>query len=168
MPQVVQENIRKRDFRIDFTLPVIPGEDQTEVKLDQKLLAESVYSAKPSFLYPRLSLEIRQPIIGNIATTVIRLCQRGLPVCRLRTIMPDMPELTADDASHVIYTYHDGEVVEQETDMCRDVILGDDLLLHTLVIRFDKWRIDTNVWENQVTTKRPPLAIVQDGRLIPV
>ncbi len=170
MPQVVVEHVRKRDFKIDFTLQLIGNERRSNVSQDQKDLSDAVYLVAPSFLAPRLSLEIRQPVIGNIANTVIRLCQHGLPLCNLRTLMPNRPDMAdAEECSHLVYRYREGEVIEQETEMCKDAIEGDRMLVHTVVLVFKKWRIETNVWEGQVMTKRrPALSVVELGRIYPI
>ena len=170
MPQVVAEHVRKRDFKIDFTLQLIGAERRSQVSQDQKDLSKAVYLVTPSFLSPRLTLEIRQPVIGNIANTVIRLCLHGLPLCNLRTLMPNRPDMAdAEECSHLVYRYRDGKVIEQESEMCKDAIEGDRMLVHTVVLMFKKWRIETNVWEGQaMAAKRPVLSIIETGRVYPI
>src|SRR4051812_33372533 len=112
--------VRKRDFKISFVLPMAQGEQQADYDRSLNDLIDAVYAVRPSFLAPRLFVEIRQPLTGDIANSVIRICKHGVEACRIRTLFPDRPDLSDnEDCSHIRYEYAIGQCVEQETAMVR-------------------------------------------------
>jgi hypothetical protein len=111
-----------------------------------------------------LGLEVRQPVVGDVCNSVIRLCKYGVPHCKLRTLFPERPDLDHEDCSHIVYDYAVGDVVEQKTLFARDVILGDEMLVHSLVVSFRKFRVDTNVMDRPKPQQaRPSLSLVKDS-----
>lgn len=165
MAQLV-EYVRKKDFKIGFALPMLDDESQEDYQRSLGELVEAVFVVKPSFVDARLTLMIGQPVLGDVTNSVIRMCKFGVEACRLRTVFPDRHDLIEnEDCSHILYEYAIGQVVEQETPMVRRRIEGEDdgeaILVHTLVLRFEKFRVDTNVLDANKDAKRlPTLSLV--------
>jgi hypothetical protein len=131
--------VRKKDFRI--TIDLNPG----DLTLANEFV-EAVHLIVPSFLSRLVKFEIYQPVVGNVHLTVMKICQNGLASLKLETLVPDLPEFSdlGGDYGNIIYEYRIGRVIEQETHMCKDKYIGDQFMVHFLIIEFENARVVFN------------------------
>lgn len=148
--------VRKKDFRLRVGL----NPDDPEVAAE---FAEAVYVIKPTFLTPRLLLEVYQPIIGNVQKTIIGICRNGLRSCAVNTLLPNRPDLAMlEDCGHLVYSYVNGKVVDQQTIMSKDIVAGDDFMVHLLVLEFENAEFASNEWQRPKQVRKSPFQLVEN------
>lgn len=140
---------RKRDFQVEIWL-------NPEDVLRSAELVDAIYRVKPSFLLPRLTIEVYQPITGRVHETVNQICKSGVNRMRVSTLVPDGLLLaSAENTGHIVFLYETGVVIYQETDMSKDVIDGDDFMVHHLIFQFDNETIQTRELYTEDNVVRP-------------
>lgn len=147
--------VRKRDWRLRVKL-----KPDNPVKAAE--LIEAIHVVKPSFLTPRLIIEVYQPLVGSVHETVSKMCADGVDEIRINTQIPGRPDLaTDDDGGHLVYRYEDGKVIDQQTTMSKDAMDGDDFMVHWLSLEFLRGAILTNEWVSENNVLRPKFGTVQ-------
>lgn len=148
--------VHKRDFRLRVGL----NPDDPAVAAE---FAEAVYVVKPSFLAPRLLIEVYQPVVGNVHNTIIGICRNGLRSCAINTLLPNRPDLAMmDDCGHLVYSYVNGNVIEQQTIMTKDAVAGDDFMVHMLLLEFEQAEFVSNEWQKPEQARKSPFQLVEN------
>jgi hypothetical protein len=166
--------VRRKDFRLSLALfplvaAVLTDNNAQSDEFLQQEFAEAIYRVRPTFLGPRLTIDVYQPVLGNVHTTVMRICKYGIATCSVDTLLPDRSDLVnSGDRGQLSYSYENGKVIEQHTLMSRDVIDGDDFLTHVLLIEFESGNISANEWVPPKTLHkvRPLLEVVKTAGTI--
>ncbi len=79
------------------------------------------------------------------------ICQNGLPFLSCRTLIPGHAEISE---GQLVYLYNKGKVVEQKSPMTKDVLRGDDFLVHLLSIEFADAKLVMNEWHEDPAKRR--------------
>lgn len=148
--------VRKKDFKLRVGLHPENAELAEE-------FADAVHTLKPTFLGPKLIIEVYQPIVGGVHHTIMEICQNGLPFCEVYTLIPNRPDLVLrEDCGHLAYLYERGRVIDQQTILSKDAIDGENFMVHILYLEFEDCKIQTNELRPLHESTRPALSLVRD------
>ena len=151
------QRIRKWDFRIEMDFD--PESDDHAERVRELIAA--IRLVTPSMLSHRVVMEIYQPVLGLVHSTVMQICQSGLKFLTLKTLIPGQHHLSNDeDCGHLVYLYKRGTVIDQQTPMANDELVGDQFMVHILCIEFK----DADIRFNEFNTVKPTLSLVPDAK----
>lgn len=146
----------KKDFKIKIGLN--PGDPVAESEF-----MDAIYRVVPSMKHPQLLLEVYQPLVGCVHDTVLQICNHGLRYCGVYTLVAGRPDLNdQEDCGHLKWLYEDGEVIEHHMPLSRDIVDGDDFLVHMLCIDFARCDIGSKEFTGPQQRERPSFQIVRD------
>jgi hypothetical protein len=147
--------VRKKDFQIEIVLNPDDPERAAE-------FTRAVHVAKPTFLTPRLTLEIYQPLAGMVHETLYQICHNGVQGAKLTTRIPDRPDI--EDPGHVAFYYENGRAIHHETVMSKDAMDYDDFMVHHLVLEFLSGTVAMSEWTPDGNVVRPVFADHREGQ----
>lgn len=131
--------VRNQDFQVTAVL----NPDDPD-RADE--FVNAIAKAKPGFMgKPVLLLEIYQPLVGVVHETILHMCRYGIKQIKISTLIAHRPEI---EQGHVNFTYDDGKVIEHYMVMSKDVMDGEDFMVHYMTIAFHDGSVLNNEYSS--------------------